>query len=262
MIAFTEEEAQTLLAVFRGIAGRLVVLSSGDTYRAYGIFASLEPGPPEPVPLVEDAPLRQALYIARASASDPKDPMYHYEKIQVEKVVLGDSSFPGTILRLPMVYGPGDYQHRLYPYLRRMDDRRPILLLDEGLARWRCPRGYVEDVAAAIALAATRSEAAGRVYNVAEPIAYSEADWVARIGEAVGWGGTIVSVPKGRLPVAFNTDQHLVMDPTRIRTELGYAEVLDPAEALRRTIAWERANPPTQPVDYAAEDALLAELRL
>jgi nucleoside-diphosphate-sugar epimerase len=211
------------------------------------------------VPLAGDAPLRKVLYIARASASGPDDPMYHYEKIQVEKVVLSDSSLPGTVLRLPMVYGPGDYQHRLYPYLRRMDDRRPILLLDEGLARWRCPRGYVEDVAAAIALAVTKSEAAGRVYNVAEPIACTEADWVARIGEAVGWGGKIVPVPRGRLPVAFNTDQHLVMDPTRIRAELGYEEIVPPAEALRRTIAWERAHPPTQSVDYAAEDALLAE---
>jgi hypothetical protein len=43
---------------------------------------------------------------------------------------------------------------------------------------------------------------------------------------------------------------------------LGYAEGTAPDEALRRTVAWERANPPEQidPAlfDYAEEDAALA----
>jgi len=262
MIALTEEDARSLLATFRGSAGRLVVLSSGDVYRAYGLFAGLEQGPVEPVPLTEDAPLRQTLFIARSQAKSPDDPMYHYEKIRVEQVVLSDPSLPGTALRLPMVYGPGDYQHRLYPYLARMDAGRPVIPLDEGLARWRCLRGYVEDVAAAIALAATSAKTTGRVYNVAEEIAYTEAEWVARIGAAAGWGGRVVAVPKGRLPVPFNTDQDLTMDSSRIRAELGYREVVPPAEALQKAVAWERANPSAPPLDYAAEDDLLAELGL
>lgn len=36
--------------------------------------------------------------------------------------------------------------------------------------------GYVENVAAAIALAVTREQAAGRIYNVAEPRALSVAE--------------------------------------------------------------------------------------
>jgi nucleoside-diphosphate-sugar epimerase len=260
MIALTEEDARSLLSTFRGLATRLVVLSSGDVYRAYGIFAGLEQGPLEPVPLTEEAPLRQALFIARGAAKSPADPMYHYEKIRVEQVVLSDPSLPGTVLRLPMVYGPGDYQHRLHQYLGRMDEGRPVILLDEGLACWRCLRGYVEDVAAAIALAATEAKAAGRVYNIAEEIAYTESEWVARIGEAAGSGGRVVTVPRGRLPVPFNTDQDLTMETSRIRAELGYREIVQPAEALRKTIAWERANPSAQSLNYAAEDALLAEL--
>jgi nucleoside-diphosphate-sugar epimerase len=260
LIAWTKEEAHSLLATFRGSAGRLVVLSSGDVYRAYGLFAKLEQGPHDPVPLTEDAPLRRALFIARAQANGPTDPMYHYEKILVEQVVLSDPSLPGTVLRLPMVYGPGDYQHRLHLYLGRMDAGRPVILLDEGLARWRCLRGYVEDVAAAIALAATTVKAAGRVYNVAESIAFTEAEWVARIGAAAGWSGRVVTVPKGRLPVPFNTDQDLTMDSSRIRAELGYREVVEPGVALRQAIVWERANRSAQPLDYTMEDALLAEL--
>ncbi len=99
----------------------------------------------------------------------------------------GNEGLPPTVLWLPIVYGPGDEQHRLAPYLRRLLDRRPAILLEKGLARWRCLRGYVEDVAA-VALAVTHPAAAGRVDNVAAPTAHTEAEWVARIGAIVGWG--------------------------------------------------------------------------
>ena len=204
----TEEDSRSLLSAFRGVAGRLVVISSGDVYRAYGVFAGLEPGPADPVPLREESPLRRSLFIARASASGPDDPLYDYEKILVEQAVLGDPSLPATVLRLPMVYGPGDYQHRLFPYLCRMDAGRRLILLDEGLARWKCPRGYVGDVAAAIALAATDARAAGRVYNVAEPAAFTETEWVSRVAGAVGWSGKVVAEPRGRLPVPFTHPYH------------------------------------------------------
>jgi nucleoside-diphosphate-sugar epimerase len=118
----------------------------------------------------------------------------------------------------------------------------------------------VEDVAAAVALAATSPTAAGRVYNVAEPTALTEAEWVAKVGAVVGWNGKVVAVPKGKLPVGLNTDQDLVVDSTRIRAELGYREVVQPDDALRETVRWEQNHLPEEPVDYAREDALLAEL--
>jgi nucleoside-diphosphate-sugar epimerase len=260
MIPFTEEDARSVVATFRGVAGRLVALSSGDVYRAYGVFTRLEPGPPEPTPIQEDSPLRQVLFPYRAGA-EPGDDKHDYEKILVERVVLGDTGLPATVLRLPMVYGPGDDQHRLAPYLKRMLDGRPAILLDEGLARWRCLRGYVEDVAAAIVLAVTNPAAAGRVYNMAEPTAHTEAEWVARIGATVGWCGEIVAVPCGRMPVPFNTAQDLCVDTSRIRVELGYREVVDQDDALRETVGWERNHMPEMAVDYGQEDELLSELR-
>jgi nucleoside-diphosphate-sugar epimerase len=262
MIALTEEDARSLRAVFRGFARQVVVLSSGDVYRAYGVFARLEGVPLEPVPLTEDAPLRQAFFFSRSSASGPDDPMHDYEKILVEQTVLSDPDLPATVLRLPMVYGPGDYQHRLYPYLARMDAGRRVILMNECWARWRCPRGYVDDMAMAIALAAANDRAAGRVYNVAEPTAYTEVEWLGLIADVVGWLGQVVAVPRGRLPVPFNTDQHLIMDTSRIRQELDYHETVPTDEAFRRTSAWERANPPDRPVDYAEENAVMAELGL
>ncbi len=122
----------------------------------------------------KSSPLREKLYpYEREGAED-------YEKILVEKVVMGDPGLPGTVLRLPAVYGPGDYQHRLFGYVRRMDDGRRAIPLGESMASWRWTHGYVEDVAAAIALAVTDERAAGRVYNVGEQDPPSWAEWVAR----------------------------------------------------------------------------------
>jgi nucleoside-diphosphate-sugar epimerase len=167
-----------------------------------------------------------------------------------------------------MVYGEGDYQHRYYAYLKRIADRRPAILLEEGRARWRTCRGYVENVAAAIALAVTDDRAAGRIYNVADLYAPTEAEHARTLGRLLGWDGEVVVLPADRLPPALreegiNWDQDLTMDTTRIRAELDYAEPIPTEEALRRTAAWELANPPAQleGFDYDAEDAALNNLQ-
>ena len=114
-------------------------------------------------------------------------------------VAMSNPDLPGTVLRLPMVYGLGDYQHRLFRYLKRMDDKRPVILLDEAEAQWRWTHGYVENVADAIALAVTDERAAGRVYNVCEPFTFTMAEWISKIGQAAGWSGRVMLVPRGRL---------------------------------------------------------------
>ena len=42
-----------------------------------------------------------------------------YDKNLVELAVMNTPSLPGTILRLPAVYGPRDYQHRMFSFLKR-----------------------------------------------------------------------------------------------------------------------------------------------
>ncbi|MHB8927503.1 MAG: NAD-dependent epimerase/dehydratase family protein [Bacillota bacterium] len=133
---------------------------------------------------------------------------------------------PGTILRLPFVYGPGDGLHRLAEYLRPMDEGLPTILMDERRAGWRAARGYIGNVAEAIALAATHSQAAGRVYNVADAEAFTEREWALSIGRAAGWTGEVVAKPREQLPAdmvkEYDFSQHLFADTRRIRTELGY----------------------------------------
>ena len=55
--------------------------------------------------------------------------------------------------------------HRFYPIVKRIVDGRCHIIFPQAIATWRSPRGYVENVAAAIVLAATDNRAAGRIYN-------------------------------------------------------------------------------------------------
>lgn len=243
-IAYTEAEAEGLVRTFHGVARRAVVLSSQDVYAAYGRLLRLESGAPGPARLAEEAPLRTSRYPYRARAR-PGEMAYDYDKILVEKAVLGRSELPVTILRLPFVYGPGDRQRRLQPYLERMAQR--TVLLNRAKAAWRWTRGYVEDVAEAVAVACVDARAAGRTYNVGEQDALTEAEWVRAIGEAAGWRGEVRAVSSRELPEGlaepYDFAHDLAADTRRIREELGFHEPVGRSEGLRRTVAWEGAQP-------------------
>lgn len=265
MFPVGQDDTRAAMARFAGIVERLVAISSGDVYRAYGRLLGSEPGPPEPVPLTENAALRESLYPYRSTAAGPADWTYHYEKILVERAVLATSAPAGTVLRLPAVYGPGDPYRRLRSYIKRMDDGRPAILLESAQAAWRWTHGYVENVAQAIALTVLDPRTAGRVYNLGESSVPTMAQRVRLIGQVAGWDGAIVPLHADRLPqhlrAPYEPRQDLVVDVSRFRTELDFTEPLTVEEGLRRTIAWERANPPETgdpgPTEYAAEDAAL-----
>lgn len=272
VVLSSERQARALMDVFRGVAARVVALSSQDVYRACGVLHGLEPGPPEPVPLTEDSPLRTRLNTYPPASIAVLRRIFawldeEYDKIPVERKVLGDPALPGTVLRLPMVYGPGDPLHRLFPIVKRVDDGRPALLLDERMAQWRGTRGFVDNVAAATVLAVTRPEAAGRVYNVGDADSHSEMEWTRAVARAAGFGGDVLTLPAELTPAHLlppgNTAQHWTTSTQRIRAELGFTEPVPEAEAIARTIAWERAHPPELLLahfDYDAEDTAMSAL--
>jgi nucleoside-diphosphate-sugar epimerase len=266
MIPITEANAESVVNMFTGIARRTVAISSQDVYRAYGKLIGIESCDVQPTPLTETSAVRENIYPYREGL-DKDHILYNYDKILVERTYLGAADLPGTILRLPMVYGPGDYQHRLHPYLKRMNDKRSAIILEEGIASWRWSKGFVADMSEAIVLAVTNEAAAGQIYNVNETESLSEAEWVAGIGKAVGWSGEIVTAAKDKVPEHLNpgmdTSQELVSDSAKIRSELGFGETVTPDEALKLTIDWEQNNPPEQidenSFNYAREDAFLSK---
>jgi nucleoside-diphosphate-sugar epimerase len=119
-----------------------------------------------------------------------------YGKIQVEQAIMSDPELAGMVLRPPMIYGPGEYARRFHPVLKRIDDNRRFILYERGWTAWRAPRGYVENVAAALALAVMNERLAGRIYNVAESPAYTELEWARKIALATGWTGEFMVQPE------------------------------------------------------------------
>jgi nucleoside-diphosphate-sugar epimerase len=216
MIAMGEADARAAAQAFRGRAGRLVALSSGDVYRAYGRFTGLEPGPLEPVPLHEESVLRSVLYPYRKQAASSADWTYSYEKILAEREVMSDPALPGTILRLPKVYGPGGNADLATVYSMR------------NHPQWRWTHGYVENMAAAIVLAAGHPAAAGQVYNVGE-------ERTPTVGERLA--GLPASSVASDENSNYDFAQDIVYDTGRIRGELGYEEIVSYEEGLRRTLA-------------------------
>jgi nucleoside-diphosphate-sugar epimerase len=247
MIPMGEHDTHAVIEVLRGHTPRLICLSSIDVYRAYGRIQGTEPGEPDPTPLTEDSPLRDQLYPYRTEPRRPQgDPMAwadQYDKILMERELMGAEGLLGTVLRLPMVYGPRDGQHRLWQYLGPMQDDPEGLQVPADEALWRCSRTYVDNAAAAIALVATNERAAGRIYNVAEPEALTELEWAREIATASGWQGEILLT--GDTGSGPSPAQMLTIDSTRIRSELAYVEVVGRAEALHRAVEWELANPLT-----------------
>lgn len=208
-------DAQAAVRAFTGQTGRLVLLSSGDVYRAYGRFTKIEAGPIDNALLSEDAPLRTVLFPYRAQTSSSEALQYWYEKILAERAVLGGPGLPGTVLRLPKVYGPGGNEDLATIYRCR------------NHPDWRWTHGFVENVAAAIVVAATHPLAGGRVYNVGEA-------YTPTIAERLAW--LPPSTLESDLTSPFDFTQNIAYDTRRIRVELGYRETVSEEEGFLRTL--------------------------
>lgn len=260
VIGYSRHDARELATTFGDSPARVVVLSSVDVYRNRSGFFGHPEAAPDLAPFTETTPLRTRFY-PYADPAKPFDPETTYEKVHVETAVRAAFGARATILRLAAIYGPGDRQHRLWPYLKRMIDRRPFILLENTQASWPWTRGYVENVAAAIAAAALDDTARGEIYNVGEPTAPTEHAWVTRLAQFTGWTGRILTLPNPALPPHLRTtyDWHygFAMNTAKLRTALRFIDPISSDLALQRTIAWETANPPIPnpaTFDYAAED--------
>jgi nucleoside-diphosphate-sugar epimerase len=269
MMAMTRQDAERAVDTFAGHTPHLVVASSQDVYAPFGALLKKEERPPSSLPISEDSLLRSSRYIRRGSPPA-------YEKIDVEETFLAHAEkLPVTILRMPPTYGPQDPNHRFFPFLKRIDDKRPAILLDPAYGNFKWSHAYVENVAHAFALALTAAPPrTSRVYNIGEGPQNKTPTVAERLHEfarAAKYRGQILIVPRDQCPphllhddIDFRHD--LIINDSAIRKELGYSEIVPPDEAFRGTIAWQRQNSPTtiDPAEfnYAAEDKVLAAFGL
>lgn len=216
MVAMGKADTHAAVEFFRSNTGRVVWISSGDVYLAYGRFTGTEPGPVLPGLLTEDSPLRTVMYPHRDPAKATDDIANIYDKVLVERIAASDGELPATILRLPKVYGREENADLATVYAFR------------NHPQWRWTHGYVENVAAAIALGALHPAAQGRTYNVGEEHTPTVAERLAKLPASEIAVNTDSKV---------NFDQDIAYDTARIRTELGYKEVVAEDEAMKDVVS-------------------------
>jgi nucleoside-diphosphate-sugar epimerase len=250
-LAMSASDARAMLTALPDPELHRIVLSSQDVYRA---FATVQRNglATDPVPITEGAPLREDRYPSR-----DEEGYEDYSKLDVEEAVLAAGA---TVLRLPMVFGPHDYQRREEFVLKRVRAGRPRIPV--GAANALLPLALVDDVARGVVAAVEHQGRGASVYNFAPARTDPMSLWMQRILKAADSAADLVRVPDGTvlpadlgLTVAFS--QPLVISSVKARDELGYKDT-DPDEAVGRSVQWHLDHPPKDASgDFSADDLAL-----
>jgi len=214
-----------------------------------------------PVPISEEA----------ATVAEPAEDEKGYRIVRTEAAVF-DQHPDAAHFRYPYVYGPYQLAPREWSIVRRvLDGRRRIVVADDGLTLHH--HGYTENLAHAVLLAVDQPRAAaGKVFNVGDEEVLTIRQVVELVAGALDHAFEIVSMPyelavPARPLLAQPLPTHRVLDLTRVRSVLGYRDVVPAREAVPRTARWLAAHPPepggqeeqvlTDPFHYEAEDRLI-----
>jgi nucleoside-diphosphate-sugar epimerase len=244
-----------------GRTERFISIGGVPAYRGYMNPAVLRPKG-LPVPTAEDAP------VVPVETEDPKG----WRVAQTEEAVFANHPHAAHF-RYPFLYGPYQIAPREWCVVRRIiDGRKAIILPEDGLSLNHS--GYVENVAHAVLLAVDKPEAAsGQLYNCGDERLLTLRQTVEIIAESLGGQLEIVSMPwqfaiPARPLMAQPWTTHRVLDLTKIKAQLGYADVMRPERGLALTARWLHEHPLERggagerilqdPFDYGSEDELIA----
>lgn len=179
----------------------------------------------------------------------------------------GRGDFEVAIVRYPGVFGPRAPINHEWAVVKRILDRRPFMLMPhDGMAYFQ--RGYVENLAHLVFLAATRPEGAGEAFNGGDERVLSARRVAELIVDELGSGMELVGVPaqycRGVYPLAEKSN--LILDMSKARNLLGYRDRVEVESATRFTARWLRDNPPNEAdlqrggtgiFDYPREEKIL-----
>ncbi len=179
-----------------------------------------------------------------------------------------------TFFRYPLVYGPHQVVPTEWCVIRRILDQSPFIILpDSGLMLQT--RGYAANLAHAILLAVDQpGVAAGQIYNCGDERLLSLYQWVEIITRTLEYEWDIICMPEAvarpaqpLIPLV-GPRHHCILDLTKIRTELGYKDLVPIEDALPKVVRWYVEHQPERggaieqslqdPFDYTAEDQLVA----
>jgi nucleoside-diphosphate-sugar epimerase len=254
-----------------GRCRQLITVGGVPVYRGY-----LEPHTLQPRGLAiladETAPL------ASRDADASIMGIFSYKVAQAEQAVFDrhrKGAYLGTVFRYPYCYGPRQVGVSDWSVIKRVRDRREfIVVADGGLTI--LTRIALRNAANAIMCAVDKPEAAaGHAYNCGDDQQYSMRQWIELLAHACGGSIEVVSLPdeiawpaRPFYPLQRASD-HGMVSTERIRSELGYSDVITPVDAIEEMVDWYDRNPPAMGsfkgsddmFAYADEDRLVSAYR-
>jgi nucleoside-diphosphate-sugar epimerase len=203
--------------------------------------------------------------------NDPNN-AYGYNKRQAEIVLQNAQSnrgFPGTILRLPAVYGPYDYQAREWYFIRRfIDGRKRMLLPDYGMSVYQ--REYAGNIAEQLNFLMNRPESIGKIYNSGHRHFHHYKDLINLAATIQNTEISLYGIPANEMPWSVPlTEPKLFVSSTARLEQLGYEEPFNLEAGLKETIDYFKENPinnwsfsersKVNLFDYILEDKIIDE---
>ena len=254
-VAFTRQHGEQLNRL-QGLAGSLVVISSGSVYADDDDRALDGEGgdPPQlPVPVTETQ-----------RTVEPGDATYSTQKAELEQTVI-EGPIPVTVVRPCAIHGPGAQLPReLFFVKRAVDGRRRVALAWSGESLFHTTS--VGNLAELIRLAA--AQPGDRVLNCGDPEPPTTLEICGAIGRALEHEFEPVLLPDGAFGNPWAVPQPFVVSMEAAERELGYRPVTTYPEAVHATSDWivaelERGSSwdgtyLEATLDYAAEDEVLA----
>ncbi|MCK6597371.1 MAG: NAD-dependent epimerase/dehydratase family protein [Bdellovibrionaceae bacterium] len=237
--AMTESSAKVITEVIDDIEiSKTIILSSQDVYAQFGRlngheFDHLEPLVTESSTKTVPKPFNGVMDHAGGNDYDKKDVELIYSDFATNKKRnLG-------ILRLPAVYGFGDYQMRFSGIINFLNNGNTDIPCQQQAA-WKWTHGHVNDMAYAIVLLAEKLLKGISIYNVGEaqtPSMKKRVEIIAKLmKKKIAWHES-QEVPD-ELSILRKKPNDFVVDSTKIRNEIGYQEIISTYDAYSDTVKW------------------------
>jgi nucleoside-diphosphate-sugar epimerase len=194
-IAYTEKHAEDCVEVFKGSDAHIVVLSSMDCYDSFQ--AVVRGKESSDFPVDELMPTTTIQHYWKGSSHEGNEDYDKNLMTNVFQEAFTKGWIQSTILRLPMVYGPNDYQfeNRHGSIIRRILDKRREYVISSLEQGQIATHGYIVNIGAAVVHACGNPTVIGNIYNVGETKVRTRRRWAELYAKASGWEFEFEVVP-------------------------------------------------------------------
>jgi nucleoside-diphosphate-sugar epimerase len=248
-VAFTPDQVQADIDLFRGRAGQYVFISSASAYQT----------PPARLPVLESTPLRNPFW------------RYSRDKAACEDLLVSayrNEEFPATIVRPSHTY-----DKTLIPLdggwtaLGRMRQGRPVVVHGDGTSLWTLT--HHADFARGFVPLLGHPRTLGEAFHITSDDVLTWNQIAQSLATAAGVSADIVHVPSDAIAAAdpdwgaglLGDKAHsMVFDNSKLRSVVpDYRAVIPFEQGAREILAWYDEDPSRQQVD-ARMDAVMDKL--